>query len=218
MPKSRKSDGICQEFSAAKRACTLRITRDVTSDDLEGIIQLRNECFYPKSSDPRYASGGVHGLRDAVWVMRQHNADPTSHFVLVRDDAAPANLVAYARFSFVDADSPSYDPRIHERLPNVKSGRAVFNHVVIVGGDWRGQNVLVNGSESKISDAVFLERNAFARAQGCSIAFCDIAVSPVPNFASRRNMERCGMVKIGNAAPLIRDGRPVRFKRFAMGI
>ncbi len=215
---AKESHAIPAEFSAAKRACTLRITRNVTSDDLEGMARLRNDNFYTDPCDPRYASGGVHRQLDVAAMARIHAADPTSHFVLVHDAAEDNHLIACARFTFIEPDSGAFDKKVHEPLPSVTQGRAVLNHIIIVDRNWRGQNVNVNGTTVKISDAIFAERAAFARDRGCSVAYCDIAVSPVANLASLRNMTRCGMVELGEAEPVQRNGLSVRFKRYGMGL
>lgn len=212
------SNIIREEFSAAKRACTMRVTRDLTPDDCAAIARLRSDNYFPDPCDPRYALGGIHIQMAAEQIARVHAADSTSHLVLLHDVADAGRLIACARFTYIEPDSVAYDQRIQEKLPDVKSGRVLFNNVVIVDKDWRRQNIVIQGAERKACDAIFNASIAAARAQGCSVAVCDVVVAPVANEVSLRYMTRHGMVELGESAPIVRDGQSVRLKRYVMSL
>lgn len=64
--------------------CTLKLTREISADDLKGMMALRREAYYCEPEDPRYIHGGLHNLYDEAWIAESHAKDSTSHFVLVR--------------------------------------------------------------------------------------------------------------------------------------
>jgi hypothetical protein len=194
---------------------TLKITREISTDDLKGMMALRREAYYSEPEDPRYVHGGLHNLYDEAWIAKSHANDSTSHFVLVAD-AKSKGLVAYSRFSLVEPDSPSYDERLRTILRI--AGCAVWLQVIVVSVKLRGHRVSINGRQGKISALIFDTLVGFARAQRHKIVFCDVATFPVRNEASIRYITRHGFQEIGEAEPVLRNGKTVRFTRYAVAI
>jgi hypothetical protein len=196
---------------------TIRITRDISVDDMKAMMDLRREAYYGDPNDPRYGHGGLHNLYDESWIAESHAKDSTSHFVLV-NDVVSGVLVAYSRFSFVEPADPSYDNRLRALVPVGSMGRAVWLQVTVTAAKLRGRDVSLGGRRGRISDISFDEWIAFARAKGCSVGFCDVATHPVRNEASLGYIARHGFQEVGEAECLVRNGTTVIFTRYAVAI
>lgn len=131
-------------------------------------------------------------------------------------DVNSNGLVAYSRFSLVEPGSSSYDERLRTitRIPAC----AVWLRVIVVSGKLRGRIVNINGRHGTLSDLNFDAWVGFAKAQGCKIAFCDVATVPVRNESSIQYITRHGFQEIGEAETVLRNGTTVQFTRYAVAI